>query len=102
MNCNPAGQVRRYKRGRTVHQHHVSEQRIAIETPEMDIPAGVVQYPKAEDTVAGQPVSYSLLMSFNDIEERADLRRHSRSSWTRFSREYWTWLYRGRRNSSRR
>jgi hypothetical protein len=38
----------------------------------MDIPAGVVQYPKAEDTVAGQPVSYSLLMSFNDIEERAE------------------------------
>jgi hypothetical protein len=73
--------------------------RIAIETPEMDIPAGVVQYPKAEDTVAGQPVSYSLLMSFNDIEERADLKAF-RSSWTRFSREYW--LYRGRRNSSRR
>jgi hypothetical protein len=40
----------------------------------MDIPAGVVQYPKAEDTQLQDNQSYSLLMSFNDTEERADLK----------------------------
>jgi hypothetical protein len=31
--------------------------RIIVETPEMNIPAGVVQYPKAEDVIPGKPVS---------------------------------------------
>jgi hypothetical protein len=78
MNCNPAlikfGDTKQGKNNMKFTNITYQNKRIAIETPEMDIPAGVVQYPKAEDTVAGQPVSYSLLMSFNDIEERADLK----------------------------
>lgn len=50
--------------------------RILVETPEMDIPAGVVQYPKAEDVVPGDRVSYSLLMSFDGIDEKPELRAY--------------------------
>jgi hypothetical protein len=51
------------------------QRRVVVETPEMNIPAGVVQYPKAEDVAPGDKVSYSLLMSF-------DGERSSRSSGT--------------------
>jgi hypothetical protein len=50
--------------------------RILVETPEMDIPAGVVQYPKPEDVNPGDRVSYTLLMSFDRIDERPDLRAY--------------------------
>jgi hypothetical protein len=49
MNCNPALIVRRYKAGKNNMKFTnitYQNKRIAIETPEMDIPAGVVQYPK--------------------------------------------------------
>jgi hypothetical protein len=65
----------------------------------MDILPASSSIPKP-NTVAGQPVSYSLLMSFNDIEERADLKAFK--EFMDLLRKYWTWLYRGRRNSSRR
>jgi hypothetical protein len=39
-------------------------------------------------------------MSFNDIEERADLKAFK--EFMDALAKYWTWLYRGRRNSSRR
>jgi hypothetical protein len=46
---------------------------VVVETPEMNIPAGVVQYPKAEDVAPGDKVSYSLLMSFDGLSDRPDL-----------------------------
>jgi hypothetical protein len=42
----------------------------------MNIPAGVVQYPKAEDVIPGKPISYSLLMSFRHAE-RPELQAYS-------------------------
>jgi hypothetical protein len=50
--------------------------RVCVETPDMDIPAGVVQYPKPEDAVPNEKVSYSLLMSFDNLDERADLQAY--------------------------
>jgi hypothetical protein len=32
--------------------------RIIVETPEMNIPAGVVQYPKAEDVIPESPFTH--------------------------------------------
>jgi hypothetical protein len=62
--------------------------RIAIETPEMDILPASSSIPKP-NTVAGQPVSYSLLMSFNDIEERADLKAF-KEFMDALQQKYWT------------
>jgi hypothetical protein len=50
--------------------------RVVVETPEMNIPAGVVQYPKAEDVAPGDKVSYSLLMSFDGLSDRPDLQAY--------------------------
>lgn len=50
--------------------------RVVVETPEMDIPAGVVQYPRAEDVGPGDRVSYSLLMSFDGMAERPELQAY--------------------------
>lgn len=50
--------------------------RVNVETPEMNIPAGVVQYPKPEDVAPGKPVSYSLLMSFDGVTERPELQAY--------------------------
>jgi hypothetical protein len=37
----------------------------------MNIPAGVVQYPKAEDVIPGKPVS-TLLLMFDGMTERPE------------------------------
>jgi hypothetical protein len=50
--------------------------RIKVETPEMNIPAGVVQFPSADKVVPGEKVSYTLLMSFDGMEARPDLRAY--------------------------
>jgi hypothetical protein len=49
MNCNPALISSEIQSGEEQHKFTnitYQNKRIAIETPEMDIPAGVVQYPK--------------------------------------------------------
>jgi hypothetical protein len=46
---------------------------IKVETPEMTVPAGVVQYPAPDDVGKFDKVSYALLMSFAGLEDRPDL-----------------------------
>jgi hypothetical protein len=50
--------------------------RIKVETPEMNIPAGVVQFPSPDKVTPGEKVSYTLLMSFDGVESRPDLRAY--------------------------
>jgi hypothetical protein len=57
---------------------------------DMDIPAGVVQYPKPEDAVPWEGQLF--LMSFDNLDERADLQA-TRSFWICYRRKFSTWWW---------
>jgi hypothetical protein len=50
--------------------------RIKVETPELNIPAGVVQFPSPDKVTPGEKPSYTLLLSFDGVESRPDLRAY--------------------------
>jgi hypothetical protein len=80
MNFDPAlltfGKTKKGKNNMNFTDIAYDGKRVFVETPEMDVPAGVVQYPKAEDVNPGDRVSYSLLMSFDRMDERPDLQAY--------------------------